>query len=82
MTRQLLDGAERRSTAALIYLMGTVYYDSVAKLLKRKRHGISAVRRQGFPAARASSRGTNEEIIQNAKGSMAKGASRAFDILA
>ena len=43
-----LDGAQTAIDCGFDYLMGTVYYDSVAKLLKDKRHGISAVCRQGL----------------------------------
>ncbi len=62
------------------YLMGTVYYDSVAKLLKE--NGMAYLPFVGKVSGSPSIlEGTNEEIIQNAKDLMAKGI-KGFDILA
>ena len=67
-----LDGAQTAIDCGFDYLMGTVYYDSVAKLLKE--NGMAYLPFVGrFPAARSILEGTNEEIIQNAKDLMAKG---------
>ena len=52
--------------------MGTVYYDSVAKLLKE--NGMAYLPFVGKVSGSPSIlEGTNEEIIQNAKDLMAKG---------
>ena len=60
--------------------MGTIYYDSVAKLLKD--NGMEYLPFVGQVSGSPSIlEGTNEEIIQNAKDLMAKGI-EGFDILA
>lgn len=60
--------------------MGTIYYDSVAKLLKD--NGMEYLPFVGKVSGSPSIlEGTNEEIIQNAKDLMAKGVT-GFDILA
>ena len=60
--------------------MGTIYYDSVAKLLRD--NGMDYLPFVGKVSGSPSIlEGTNEEIIQNAKDLMAKGI-KGFDILA
>lgn len=75
-----LDGAQTAIDCGFDYLMGTVYYDSVAKLLKE--NGMAYLPFVGKVSGSPSIlEGTNEEIIQNAKDLMAKGI-KGFDILA
>lgn len=75
-----LDGAQTAIDCGFDYLMGTIYYDSVAKLLKDNgmRYLPFVGKVSGSPSVLE---GTNEEIIQNAKDLMAKGMT-GFDILA
>lgn len=75
-----LDGAQTAIDCGFDYLMGTIYYDSVAKLLKDNgMHYLPFVGKvSGSPSVLE---GTNQEIIQNAKDLMAKGMT-GFDILA
>ena len=75
-----LDGAQTAIDCGFDYLMGTLYYDSVAELLKK--NGMSYLPFVGKVSGSPSIlEGTNEEIIQNAKDLMAKGIT-GFDILA
>ena len=75
-----LDGAQTAIDCGFDYLMGTLYYDSVAKLLKD--NGMEYLPFVGKVSGSPSIlEGTNEEIIQNAKDLMAKGI-KGFDILA
>ena len=75
-----LDGAQTAIDCGFDYLMGTLYYDSVAKLLKD--NGMDYLPFVGKVSGSPSIlEGTNEEIIQNAKDLMAKGVT-GFDILA
>ena len=75
-----LDGAQTAIDCGFDYLMGTLYYDSVAKLLKD--NGMSYLPFVGKVSGSPSIlEGTNEEIIQDAKDMMAKGIT-GFDILA
>lgn len=75
-----LDGAQTAIDCGFDYLMGTLYYDSVAKLLKD--NGMSYLPFVGKVSGSPSIlEGTNEEIIQDAKNMMAKGIT-GFDILA
>ena len=75
-----LDGAQTAIDCGFDYLMGTIYYDSVAKLLKD--NGMDYLPFVGKVSGSPSIlEGTNEEIIQNAKDLMAKGIT-GFDILA
>ena len=75
-----LDGAQTAIDCGFDYLMGTVYYDSVAKLLKE--NGMAYLPFVGKVSGSPSIlEGTNEEIIQNAKDLMAKGI-KGFDDLA
>lgn len=61
-----LDGAQTAIDCGFDYLMGTVYYDSVAKLLKE--NGMAYLPFVGKVSGSPSIlEGTNEEIIQNAK---------------
>ena len=86
-----LDGAQTAIDCGFDYLMGTIYYDSVAKLLKAhtvetlqllKDNGMEYLPFVGQVSGSPSIlEGTNEEIIQNAKDLMAKGI-EGFDILA
>lgn len=75
-----LDGAQTAIDCGFDYLMGTIYYDSVAKLLKDNgmRYLPFVGKVSGSPSVLE---GTNQEIIQNAKDLMAKGMT-GFDILA
>ena len=75
-----LDGAQTAIDCGFDYLMGTLYYDSVAKLLKdNNMEYLPFVGKvSGSPSILE---GSNEEIIQNAKDLMAKGI-EGFDILA
>lgn len=75
-----LDGARTAIDCGFDYLMGTIYYDSVAKLLKDNgmRYLPFVGKVSGSPSVLE---GTNQEIIQNAKDLMAKGMT-GFDILA
>ena len=60
-----LDGAQTAIDCGFDYLMGTVYYDSVAKLLKE--NGMAYLPFVGKVSGSPSIlEGTNEEIIQNA----------------
>jgi hypothetical protein len=75
-----LDGAQTAIDCGFDYLMGTIYYDSVAELLKK--NGMDYLPFVGKVSGSPSIlEGTNEEIIQNAKDLMAKGI-KGFDILA
>ena len=75
-----LDGAQTAIDCGFDYLMGTLYYDSVAKLLKD--NGMEYLPFVGKVSGSPSIlEGTNEEIIENAKELMAKGI-QGFDILA
>ena len=75
-----LDGAQTAIDCGFDYLMGTIYYESVAKLLKD--NGMDYLPFVGKVSGSPSIlEGTNEEIIQNAKDLMAKGVT-GFDILA
>lgn len=75
-----LEGAQTAIDCGFDYLMGTLYYDSVAKLLKD--NGMTYLPFVGKVSGSPSIlEGTNEEIIQNAKNLMAKGII-GFDILA
>ena len=75
-----LDGAQTAIDCGFDYLMGTLYYDSVAKLLAD--NGMEYLPFVGKVSGSPSIlEGTNEEIIQNAKDLMAKGI-KGFDILA
>lgn len=75
-----LDGAQTAIDCGFDYLMGTIYYDSVAKLLRD--NGMDYLPFVGKVSGSPSIlEGTNEEIIQNAKDLMAKGI-KGFDILA
>ena len=75
-----LDGAQTAIDCGFDYLMGTIYYDSVAKLLKD--NGMEYLPFVGKVSGSPSIlEGTNEEIIRNAKDLMAKGIT-GFDILA
>ena len=75
-----LDGAQTAIDCGFDYLMGTLYYDSVAKLLAA--NGMEYLPFVGKVSGSPSIlEGTNEEIIQNAKDLMAKGI-KGFDILA
>ena len=67
-----LDGAQTAIDCGFDYLMGTIYYDSVAKLLAD--NGMDYLPFVGKVSGSPSIlEGTNEEIIQNAKDLMAKG---------
>ena len=67
-----LDGAQTAIDCGFDYLMGTLYYDSVAKLLKD--NGMEYLPFVGKVSGSPSIlEGTNEEIIENAKELMAKG---------
>lgn len=75
-----LDGAQTAIGCGFDYLMGTVYYDSVAKLLRD--NGMEYLPFVGKVSGSPSIlEGTNEEIIDDAKDLMGKGIS-GFDILA
>lgn len=75
-----LEGAQTAIDCGFDYLMGTIYYDSVAKLLKD--NGMAYLPFVGKVSGSPSIlEGTNEEIIRNAKELMAKGIT-GFDILA
>ena len=75
-----LDGAQTAIDCGFDYLMGTIYYDSVAKLLAD--NGMEYLPFVGKVSGSPSIlEGTNEEIIQNAKDLMDKGI-KGFDILA
>ena len=75
-----LDGAQTAIDCGFDYLMGTIYYDSVAKLLAA--NGMDYLPFVGKVSGSPSIlEGTNEEIIQNAKDLMDKGI-KGFDILA
>jgi len=75
-----LDGARTAIDCGFDYLMGTLYYDSVAKLLRD--NGMEYLPFVGKVSGSPSIlEGTNEEIIRNAKDLMAKGI-KGFDILA
>ena len=65
-----LDGAQTAIDCGFDYLMGTLYYDSVAKLLRDNGTGSPSILE-----------GSNQEIIENAKELMDKGI-KGFDILA
>ena len=75
-----LDGAQTAIDCGFDYLMGTIYYDSVAKLLRDNHMNYLPFvgKVSGSPSILE---GTNEEIIAQAKGLMAKGVT-GFDILA
>ena len=75
-----LDGAQTAIDCDFDYLMGTVYYDSVAKLLREngKEYLPFVGRVSGSPSILE---GSNEEIIANARELMGKGI-EGFDILA
>ena len=75
-----LDGAQTAIDSGFDYLMGTIYYDSVAKLLADNNMSYLPFvgKVSGSPSILE---GTNEEIIANAKDLMAKGI-KGFDILA
>jgi putative N-acetylmannosamine-6-phosphate epimerase len=75
-----LDGAQTAIDCGFDYLMGTIYYDSVAKLLRdNNMEYLPFVGKvSGSPSILE---GSNEEIIAQAKGLMAKGI-KGFDILA
>lgn len=75
-----LDGAQTAIDCGFDYLMGTIYYDSVAKLLADNNMNYLPFvgKVSGSPSILE---GTNEEIIANAKDLMAKGI-KGFDILA
>lgn len=75
-----LDGAQTAIDCGFDYLMGTIYYDSVAKLLADNNMSYLPFvgKVSGSPSILE---GTNEEIIANAKDLMAKGI-KCFDILA
>ena len=75
-----LDGAQTAIDCGFDYLMGTIYYDSVAKLLADNNMSYLPFvgKVSGSPSILE---GTNEEIIANAKDLMAKGI-KGFDILA
>lgn len=75
-----LDGAQTTIDCGFDYLMGTIYYDSVAKLLADNNMSYLPFvgKVSGSPSILE---GTNEEIIANAKDLMAKGI-KGFDILA
>lgn len=75
-----LEGAQTAIDCGFDYLMGTIYCDSVAKLLKD--NGMAYLPFVGKVSGSPSIlEGTNEEIIRNAKELMAKGIT-GFDILA
>lgn len=75
-----LEGAQTAIECGFDYLMGTVYYDSVARRLKEA--GMEYLPFVGKVSGSPSVlEGTNEEIIQNARDLMAKGI-EGFDILA
>ena len=75
-----LDGAQTAIDCGFDYLMGTIYYDSVAKLLKD--NGMDYLPFVGKVSGSPSIlEGSNAEIIQNAKDLMEKGVT-GFDILA
>ena len=75
-----LDGAQTAIDCGFDYLMGTLYYESVAKLLAA--NGMEYLPFVGKVSGSPSIlEGTNEEIIQNAKDLMAMGI-KGFDILA
>lgn len=75
-----LDGARTAIDCGFDYLMGTLYYDSVAELLRE--NGMEYLPFVGKVSGSPSIlEGTNEEIIRNAKDLMAKGI-KGFDILA
>ena len=75
-----LEGAQTAIDCGFDYLMGTIYYDSVAKLLRD--NGMEYLPFVGKVSGSPSIlEGTNEEIIENAKELMAKGI-KGFDILA
>lgn len=75
-----LDGAKTAIDCGFDYLMGTIYYDSVAKLLKE--NGMDYLPFVGKVSGSPSIlEGTNEEIINNALDLMQKGIT-GFDILA
>ena len=67
-----LDGAQTAIDCGFDYLMGTIYYDSVAKLLADNNMSYLPFvgKVSGSPSILE---GTNEEIIANAKDLMAKG---------
>ena len=75
-----LDGAQTAIDCGFDCLMGTLYYDSVAKLLKDNNMDYMPFvgKVSGSPSILE---GSNEEIIANAKELMAKGII-GFDILA
>ncbi|BFL48448.1 hypothetical protein [Lactonifactor longoviformis] len=75
-----LDGARTAIDCGFDYLCGTVYYDSVAKLLKE--NGMTYLPFVGKVSGSPSIlEGTNEEIIEDAKEMIKKGIT-GFDILA
>ena len=75
-----LDGAQTAIDCGFDYLMGTVYYDSVAELLAS--NGMEYLPFVGKVSGSPSIlEGTNEEIIKNAEELMSKGI-KGFDILA
>lgn len=75
-----LDAARTAVDCGFDILMGTIYYDSVHDYLKK--HGITYSPFVGKVSGSPSIlEGTNEEIIAEAKGLMAKGVD-AFDLLA
>ena len=75
-----LDGAQTAIDCGFDCLMGTLYYESVHKLLSD--NGMEYMPFVGKVSGSPSIlEGTNEEIIQNAKDLMAKGI-KGFDILA
>ena len=75
-----LDGAQTAIDCGFDYLMGTLYYDSVAELLRKNNMSYLPFvgKVSGSPSILE---GTNEEIIANAHELMAKGI-KGFDILA
>lgn len=75
-----LDGAQTAIDCGFDYLMGTLYYDSVAKLLEENNMAYLPFvgKVSGSPSILE---GSNEEIIGNAQELMAKGI-KGFDILA
>jgi putative N-acetylmannosamine-6-phosphate epimerase len=75
-----LDGAQTAIDCGFDYLMGTIYYDSVAKLLRENNMEYLPFvgKVSGSPSILE---GTNEEIIAQAESLMKKGI-KGFDILA
>jgi len=75
-----LEGAQTAIDCGFDCLMGTLYYDSVAKLLEK--NGMEYLPFVGKVSGSPSIlEGSNEEIIENARELMAKGV-KGFDILA